>query len=139
MEIFGEDALLDGLRRINTDGIKRVREKLVEVMGAIAFEAAALAPKDPETVGQLADSVRVITPLFRNGKLTTGVQAGGVPLQRRLEEGRHTQQAWAIVQHEDLTLRHPHGGQAKFVEKPFMQHIDKVPDAILEALDEVTK
>lgn len=33
---------------------------------------------------------------------------------------------YAIKQHEDLTLNHPRGGKAKYLEDPFKRNVDKV-------------
>jgi hypothetical protein len=34
-----------------------------------------------------------------------------------------------------LTLQHPGGGQAKFLEQPFLEVAPSVPDALREAMD----
>jgi hypothetical protein len=34
-----------------------------------------------------------------------------------------------------MNLRHPNGGQAKFIEQPYLEEAPKVPDALLSAID----
>lgn len=38
--------------------------------------------------------------------------------------------SYAVVQHEDLTLYHPNGRQAKYLEEPYLEHAFKFMDII---------
>jgi hypothetical protein len=61
--------------------------------------------------------------------------AGGKKLEQRL--GKRKANVSAIVQHEDLTLKHTRG-QAKFLERPGNQVAPSIPDAIMAKLDAAT-
>lgn len=130
-------SVLGSMLKMGKEGKEQIRVVLKEVTGKMVPEAKALTPDDPETAGLLRDSVRILTPQISRttGKISAGIIVGGKALEARLKG--HAYSAWAITQHEDLTLKHPHGGEPKFLEKPFYRHIDEVPDAILEALDKV--
>lgn len=112
-----------------------IRAKLKEKFRAVADEARALTPDDPDTPGALRDSVRAINPTISRttAKITAGIMAGGKSLEKRL--GKRGYSAWALIQHEDLTQRHPHGGGPKFLEKPFFRHIEEYPELVVDAID----
>lgn len=46
---------------------------------------------------------------------------------------------YAAVQHEDLTLNHPNGGQAKFLEQPFVEMTQDLPQRMMDAVLEKAK
>jgi hypothetical protein len=37
---------------------------------------------------------------------------------------------YALTIHEDLTLEHPNGGQAKYLEQPMLEHQDEIVQAV---------
>jgi hypothetical protein len=41
---------------------------------------------------------------------------------------------YAIKQHEDTTLNHPNGGQAKFLEQPAREHRQKMRDLVKDSM-----
>ena len=94
-----------------------------------------MTPDDPETAGALKDSVRVLGPMISRttGKITAGIVAGGKPLEARI--GKRGYNASALVMHEDLTKKHPHGGEAKFLEKAFFRHLEEYPAVVVSAID----
>jgi hypothetical protein len=136
-EVSGGQALLDDLQRLG----KRGAEIGVSVLGAktaeIVKRAKPLVPVDDVEGGDLRDSVRASKPQRTNaGRISAGVVAGGSSLRRLASErGRKDPGAYGVIQHEDLTLQHPGGGQAKFLEQPFLEVAPSVPDALREAMD----
>lgn len=46
---------------------------------------------------------------------------------------------YAVRQHEDLTLRHPHGGDAKYLERPLSENHELLVRALAEALDQALR
>lgn len=46
---------------------------------------------------------------------------------------------YAVRQHEDMTLRHPGGRQAKYLEKPFIETRMLAPKIIANQIRKVTK
>jgi len=135
VKIEGEEELLDFLSRLDLQGLNAIREKVTARTRIWAAQARALTPDDPKTPGLLKDSVTIIRPITKDRKITGGLKAGGTLLERRI--GKRGYSAWAIVQHEDLTLHHPHGGQAKFIEIPFMQGVTALPGDIWDALETI--
>lgn len=65
-----------------------------------------------------------------------GVQRVGSPGDGR--GGRHTaevafEESYAIIQHEEIDFDHPRGGQAKYLEDPFAENIDRYIQHIRDA------
>jgi len=129
------DDVLRELQQLEVVGKKAAKEAVNRVTAKMVRAAKPLTPDDPGTQGALRDSVRQVrtTVSSKTGKVTGGIVAGGKELERRL--GKRTYNAWALVQHEDATLRHPNGGQAKFLEQPFLEMVGQVPHLLVEALD----
>lgn len=129
--------MLEALQRMGprgaTVGLSVLTAKAVEV----ARRAKAIVPVDDVEGGDLRDSIRVSKPSkTKAGRLSVGVVAGGAPLARLASERkRKNPGAYAHVQHEDLTLRHPGGGQAKFIESPVLEVAPSVPHALYEEMD----
>lgn len=134
VQVEGLEDVLASLTRLDKQSKEPIRVALKGITQKMANEAKAITPDDPETQGALRDSVRIINPVISRtaGRITGGIMAGGKALEARL--GGHRYSAWALVQHEDLTLAHPHGGEAKYLEKPFFRHIDEVPGVITDAI-----
>lgn len=70
---------------------------------------AASQPLVPVEFGILKNSRFVKKPVIRGENASVQLGYGGQA------------EAYAVVQHEDLTLNHPNGGQAKFLEIPFLE------------------
>lgn len=43
---------------------------------------------------------------------------------------------YATVQHEDLTFEHPQGGQAKYLEEPYLENLERYKDALRNTIGE---
>ena len=134
VQVTGLDDVVASMRRLGKAGLlvgKRVFDVKTEEM---VRRARPLTPDDPETAGLLRDTVRKIRPIASStkGRVTGGIMAGGKELEQRL--GGREYSAWALVQHEDVTLHHS-SGQAKFLEIPFMQIVPSIPEALRMEVD----
>lgn len=135
VQIEGFEDVIAQIRGLDKAMKEPIRAALKEKFKPIAEEARAITPDDPETAGALRDSVRIINPTISRSKgtITAGIMAGGKALERRL--GKRKSSAWALVQHEDLTQQHPHGGEPKFLEKAFFRHLEEYGDVVVSAID----
>jgi hypothetical protein len=52
----------------------------------------------------------------------------------RLEGSVEVNQVYAHFQHEGLDLKHPHGGQAKYLEEPLYANVNKYMENLAEAV-----
>lgn len=135
VEVSGQDEILRDLERMGRQGADIGLRVLGETAKEIAAAGKQLAPVDPEDGGQLRDSIRTTKPTrTRAGRISAGVVAGGAPLKRVL--GKRKANVYAVVQHEDLTLKH-HTGRAKFLEIPTNHIAPKVPDRLHAEMDRV--
>lgn len=129
--------MLSDLKRMGLAGQTAARTVFGKFTARVVAKAKPLTPVDPEDGGALRDSVRATKPTAtRTGLVSAGVVAGGAPLAQHLAAGHHKANVYAVVQHEDATLHHTTGGP-KFVERPFLQEIERVPDELLTEMDRV--
>lgn len=135
IEASGSQDLLDSLRRMGPRGEAIGLAVLSAKAQQVAMRARTLVPVDDVDGGDLRDSIRVSKPnRTRAGRISAGIVAGGAPLARLASErGRKEPGAYAVVQHEDLTLQH-NNGQAKFIEQPALEIAPTIPAAINEAI-----
>jgi hypothetical protein len=105
------------------EAIRAVRQAAAEglTLGAelILGEAVAIVPLDE-------------SPLQDSGKVTPAT-----PSDLRAVVSFDT--PYAVIQHEDLTLHHPNGRQAKYLERPFRENIDRVMALVAATIARVTK
>lgn len=136
-EVSGGQELLDDLQRMGARGVTVGLDVLSKKADEIVSRAKTLVPVDDVEGGDLRDSIRKSKPnRTRAGRLSVGIVAGGTQLRRLASErGRKDPGAYGVIQHEDLTLQHPGGGQAKFVEQPYLEVVPSIPDALREAID----
>ena len=137
VEVSGGEELLRELQRMGPRGALVAIQVLSEKTKEIVAIAKQLVPVEDVEGGDLRDSIRTSKPSkTKAGRISAGVVAGGAMLRRLASErGRKDPGAYGVVQHEDLTLRHPGGGQAKFLEQPWLEVSETVPDALREAID----
>lgn len=139
LEIEGADEMLAEIARLGDVGLVAARDAMSAKANEIKRKALPLVPDDPETQGLLAETLRVYAPRtssLKPGKtIYAGVVAGGKKLEKRL--GKRKYSAWAMVQHEDLTIKHTKGG-AKYLERPGNDVAPSIPAAIMANLDAAT-
>jgi hypothetical protein len=95
-------------------GLERTAEE-------VAAEALVQVPRDEE---KLAESMEM-TPA-ENGQAITISFGGSGPAS-----------AYAARQHEDLTLAHPNGGKAKYLEDSMKTHGTKLAENVAEEIRRV--
>lgn len=133
LTVEGDKALIADLRAMGKVGDRAARFTLRWLLFRVAIRAQGLTPVDDEDGGQLRDSIRVTNAgRNRRGVISAAVVAGGKPLEAHL--GKRRSNLYAIVQHDDTTLKHD-DGQAKFVEVPFMQEAPKFPEELRKEID----
>jgi hypothetical protein len=139
VEIEGADDMLAEIERLGHVGLVAARDAMAGKAQQIKAKALPLVPDDPESPGLLKDTLRVYAPRtasLKPGKtIFVGVVAGGRKLEKAM--GKRKANVSAIVQHEDLTLKH-RKGQAKFLERPGNDVAPSIPDAIMAKLDAAT-
>jgi hypothetical protein len=85
---------------------------LVDTMEAVFEETQRQVPR---LTNQLAESGRIV---YDQSKGRASIVYGD---SERRHGNRSPSQAYARRQHEDMTLKHPRGGKAKFVEDPMKE------------------
>ena len=125
-----------GKATIRVEGFAEILKKL-NAAGGNAAEAAkdtfdAATPRilaksqslvPTETGALKASGRRSNARQSKKGVITASVSYGGPPLDRR--SGR-SNDLRAIVVHEDTSMKHPGGGEAKFLERPFLEEKEAV-------------
>lgn len=100
-------------------GAKRAMAKALYVEAErIMAESAPLVPVD---FGVLKASGHVQPPEMSGERVSVTMGYGGPA------------EAYALVQHEDLTFRHT-VGQAKYLEQPFLKAIPGLPDRLAKTI-----
>ena len=129
--VSGSDEVRAALGKLGKAGAEVAKGVIKEVTTRMVGMAKPMTPDDPKTQGELRDSVRIVTPTAsRTGKATGGIQAGPTAL------GKRHYSASALVQHEDMTLKHTSGGP-KYLERPFLALVTTIPDKNKAAIDKV--
>jgi hypothetical protein len=104
-------ALADNPDRVMVAGGGALYRKAWQIMGRSKEEFV------PVDLGILKDSGDVALPEIDGNAMVVEMGYGGAAA------------AYALKQHEDLTLNHPNGGEAKFLEKPLLEEVPNiVPD-----------
>lgn len=126
------------LGKLGRSGSEAAKVAMLRVADKMVDRAKALCPVDPEDGGELRASIRRTrgTISKKNGNVVVTVLVGGTPLKAAL--GARKYNIYAVLQHEDLTLRHS-VGQAKFLEQPVFQYAPAIPGEILGELDKVMR
>lgn len=127
-----EGDLLRDLQNLGSAAKPAARAAFQSFVDRVVPKAAALTPDDPATSGHtstaidLKRSVRGRVTVRRNGMVVASVMAGGAPLIDLLTHTRKNPEAaasYALVQHDDPTLKHRGGGQANYIGQPFMSEV----------------
>lgn len=124
---------LQNLMSASKPAAKAVFQRFVD---RVVPQARALTPDDPATYGadravDLKRSVRGRVTVRKTGIVTATVSAGGDPLlailRMRHRKNPDAALAYALVQHDDPTLRHS-SGQANFIGQPFIAEAQSIGD-----------
>jgi len=96
-------AVRTNLDRIAAEAHQKAAAAIYEVGNEVMGQSKRLVPVD---TGALKGSGYVDQPRVELGRVSVEIGYGGPAAQ------------YAVRQHEDLSLNHPQGGQAKFLEQP---------------------
>lgn len=132
IKLTGFGALYAKLKRVSPQA-QEAGIRILNESGARAFAASqADVPVDKEDGGQLKASGRFYKARVskRSGRVTATISYGGARLAK-LAPGDSP--IYAIVQHEDLTLKHDHG-TAKFLERPATREKQGLMGALASAI-----
>lgn len=121
--VIGDKELIAKLRRTGEEGAKAARKALYQKAEEVAAKAKAPG-MTPVKTGNLRSTIHV-EPI-QAGQSEYSIVAGGPAAP------------YALYVHEDLTARHPNG-QAKYIERPFLEVLPTVAPAIGAALDKLLK
>jgi hypothetical protein len=123
---------LEGIAQALKDIPDKARVAAAKSLNDSGFDlegkAINLAPID---TGALRKSGMVNEATPQNLLVQVGVGYEGSPA---LVEGHASPAMYALRQHEELTWKHPNGGQAKFLEQPFKENINKYVDDLADAV-----
>jgi hypothetical protein len=118
---------LRGLPVLRTK-LHRIAVQVEDVSAPIARDQAeAVLQRSQELVpvdtGDLKRSGRVLTGPPRKGRTIYQVAYGGI-----IGSARRKTIDYALYVHEDLTARHPRGGQAKYLERAALEKVKSIHD-----------
>lgn len=133
VDVVGGEQVLASMRRMGQAGTLVAKQVFADELPQWIPEMKANTPVEPEDGGQLRDSIRTSRPtVTKAGRVSAGIVAGGAPLKRVL--GARKANVYAVIQHEDESLKHSVGG-SKFVEKTFFRRAPGIPDKLMAGLD----
>ncbi len=102
---------------------------LTEAIDEAPFESGTLRRSGTVTVGGLPDGARV----FWAAEAGNGMKdAFSDPVGEEKSVYISFNTPYARRQHEDLTLNHPRGGKAKYLEDPFKRNAKKVERLVVQ-------
>lgn len=128
MEVVGLDELLKVLKNIPV-GAEAVAKKELEMsLADLQAKAQSLTPVDSSALKKSAfhevnDTADGFSGIVGYAKLDGEYSMGKTPPYK-----------YALRQHEDLSFKHPNGGQAKFLEQPFKENINAYTKQIGDAI-----
>lgn len=115
-EVTGVESLMANLLAVGASG------RTEAAAGLYAEGEAIMADSREHFVpvehGVLKDSGHVELPVWNGDTVTVGMGYGGAAKD------------YAVIQHENLTFAHPHGGGAKYLELPFLARIAQMADRL---------
>jgi hypothetical protein len=107
---------------------RRVEQNIVQVVQDALNEVAQ------QVLDRSQDLVPVKTGALRDSGYITSGEQGGYPSVTITYGGGDVPYAYKV--HEDLEMRHPNGGQAKFLEQAFIEYeqvaIDTIQQRVLQ-------
>ena len=110
---------------------KEVKKEVINTLEDIALDLADkalnLAPVDTGRLRKSADPEVIIS----NNKARANVTFSA--------KDPETGYDYALIQHEDLTFKHPNGGQAKYLEQPLKRNAGRYKQELEKAVKKVTK
>jgi len=133
--VFTDGGLEKALRNALKKSRKHATRAATECAIDLAAKSSQLAPID---MGDLRNNCKAVV----NGVVVyANQQETGLSPQpfREPEVEVSYDLIYARRQHEELSYRHPKGGQAKYLEEPFLanatQYAERIRKAVIDALD----
>lgn len=105
----GDEALVARLLKAAAGSVPILAQAVYETASEIFNESQELVPVQ---FGTLRSSGFVSTPEISGGDVEVQIGYGGAASE------------YAVIVHEDLTMQHPRGGQAKYLESPAVAGIE---------------
>lgn len=129
--LIGDKEALASLKRVQQAGLAEVTRVHRDRGRVIVEKAKDLCPVAPENGGLLRSTIRMELQ-GRDTMQSIEVMAGGPELARLSKRGKD----YAMEVHEDLTAHHEQG-QAKFLERPFIEIGLRIPEEVEQAIDKI--
>lgn len=107
--VVGLEAVQKSLLKIGADAQQAIAAGLYQEAELVMTEAKKQVPVD---TGTLKNSGHVQRPVISGDEISVTLGFGGAASD------------YALIQHEDLSLKHPHGGNAKYLERPFLASLN---------------
>lgn len=123
----------DKLRQIKRYSVKGITDVALDLLS----KAVQLAPVDTGDLrGSGSATVNGVEVARGSGSGSTGI-VGAAPEGDADEVWAEVgfSAEYAYVQHENLAYNHPKGGQAKYLEKPFVENTEKYIQHIQNSID----
>ena len=119
MKVTKVKPVIDDLKKLNVEIDRALAEALLTTAHHIAGQADELVPVD---TGALKSSQDVTHPKGTSQTMNSRITYGGPSA------------SYALEVHENLAMNHPRGGQAKFLEEPFLKETADWPEPIATRL-----
>lgn len=126
VEVLGIPAVQQRLERMMAEVVPLMGIALQQEADAILEASQPLVPVD---TGALRASGRTLDVEIHGQVVQSGVFYGGPG-----EGFERTPSQYALRVHEDLSMRHPHGGQAKFLAQPAFAATAGMAERLADAL-----
>jgi hypothetical protein len=131
VNVMGAEDVVRELKALGKPGKARLRKVLEDGADRILERARPLTPREK---GWLEKSLRKTRVMIGKARTTISVLAGGFFGGADRETG-----AYAVVQHDDLTIHHTTPGTGpKFLERPVLAAWPEIYEELQDALEEET-
>ena len=122
--------------RFDPDEVRNLQKKLKEI-GLNGRKVAAQAMYS--AANHIGNESQTLVPV------DTGVLRGSMDITRQKSFTQATTSAiisyggpaapYALIQHENMEFEHPTGGQAKYLEKPFLEYTRNWPKSFIDQME----
>jgi hypothetical protein len=119
LNVKGIEDVAKRLDKYGKDANRAAHSAIVAAGADIGARADAIVPED---LGPLRASQHMTIPKVGNKMMTLAIRYGGPSEQ------------YALAQHERMDYVHPKGGQAKYLEEPFLEETDAWPARFMDRM-----
>lgn len=121
------NAIRMSLKGMERDVKAKVYQELQDITLDLAIKASALAPIDTGELRQSAEPEVKVT----GNKTRAMVTFSAINPINGYD--------YAMIQHEELSFKHPNGGQAKYLEKPLNENSEKYKKRLSDVIGKALK